>query len=341
MAQVSDLGIDLGTSNVVIYQKGKGIVQRQPAVVAIDRFSKSVLGIGQDAYKMIGRTPGNILAVRPLRQGTVGDFELANTMLRYFMNIIIGRRIFGRPRVVLSVPSGVNESDKNSIVSVLFDAGARGTQLLDRPLAAAIGAGLDIRQHYGCMVVDMGAGVTDIAVISGGEIIESTSVCYGGDYFDDAIIRFLRKKHNLLVGERTAEEIKINLGCAVPLATELNMDATGRDLIAGLPRTRTISSTEIYEALRDAVTDLVEAIQTVLERAPAQLAADIFDNGIMLTGGAASLNGLAEAVSAALHVRCYVAADPQQCVATGCGRILEDLAGYRQLLGSGRRRSFR
>ena len=244
MAQVSDLGIDLGTSNVLIYQKGKGIVLRQPAVVAIERVSKKVLAVGTDAYKMIGRTPGNVLALRPLRQGVVSDFELTNTMLRHFMGMVIGKRFFGRPRVVLSVPSGVNEAEKSSLISILFDAGAKRTQLLDRPIAAAMGVGMDFQKPYGCMVVDMGAGVTDIAVLASGQVIEAASVCYGGDYFDDAIIRYLRKKHNLLIGERSAEEVKITLGTAIPPLAPLTEEVTGRDLLSGLPKTMTVSSSD-------------------------------------------------------------------------------------------------
>ena len=264
MAQVSDLGIDLGTSNVLIYQKGKGIVLRQPAVVAIERTSKKVLAVGTEAYRMIGRTPGNVLALRPLRQGVVSDFELTNTMLRHFMSMVIGKRIFGRPRVVLSVPSGVNEAEKSSLISILFDAGAKRTQLLDRPIAAAMGVGMDFQKPYGCMVVDMGAGVTDIAVLASGQVIEAASVCYGGDYFDDAIIRYLRKKHNLLIGERSAEEVKITLGTAIPPMSPLTEEVTGRDLLSGLPKTLAVSSAEIYEALKDAVADLIESIQSVL-----------------------------------------------------------------------------
>jgi len=216
MAQVSDLGIDLGTSNVLIYMKGKGIVLREPAVVAIERQSKHVLAVGSDAYKMIGRTPGNILAVRPLRQGVSSDFELTNTMLRYFVGHVIGKRFFSRPRVVMSVPTGVNDSEKHNLIRIMLDAGAKHTQLLDRPTAAALGVGIPFQEAYGSMIVDMAAGVTDIAVLSMGEIVSASCVPIGGDYFDDAIIRYLRKKHNLLIGERTAEEIKINIGSAVP-----------------------------------------------------------------------------------------------------------------------------
>ena len=341
MAHVSDLGIDLGTSNVLIYQKGKGIVLRQPAVVAIERMSKKVLAVGTEAYRMIGRTPGNVLALRPLRQGVVSDFELTNTMLRHFMSMVIGKRIFGRPRVVLSVPSGVNEAEKSSLISILFDAGAKRTQLLDRPIAAAMGVGMDFQKPYGCMVVDMGAGVTDIAVLASGQVIEAASVCYGGDYFDDAIIRYLRKKHNLLIGERSAEEVKVTLGSAVPPVSPLTSEVTGRDLLSGLPKTLKVSSAEIYEAVKDAVADLIESIQGVLERTPPQLASDIFEDGIVLTGGAASLAGLPEAIYNELHIPCGVADDPQTSVVLGCGRALDNPHAYKNVLSDSRRGGMR
>ncbi len=338
MAQVSDLAIDLGTSNVLMYQKGRNIVLRQPAVVAIERNTKKVLAIGAEAQRMIGRTPGNILAIRPLKNGVVGDFELTNTMLRHFMQTIIGKRLFGRPRVVLSVPSGVSETEKSSIVSILFDAGASRTQLLDRPIAAAMGVGLDFQKPYGCMVVDMGAGVTDIAVRASGQVIEASSVCYGGHYFDDAIIRYLRKKHNLLIGERTAEEVKITLGTAVPpIGEPLTKEVTGRDLLSGLPKMQKISSDEVYEAIKDVVADLTESIYDVIQRTPPQLASDISEDGIVLTGGAAALAGLPEAIYNALHIPCGVAEDPQTSVVLGCGRALDNPHTYKNVLMDSRR----
>ena len=337
MAQISDIGVDLGTSNVLIYMKGKGIMLREAAVVAIERESKKILAVGSDAYRMIGRTPGNVLAVRPLRNGTVSDFELTSTMLRYFVGNVVGRRMFSRPRAVVSVPSGVNEVEKRSIISIMFDAGMRRTQLLDRPVAAALGVGLQINEGYGSMIIDMGAGVTDIAVMSMGEVVVSSCVPIGGDYFDDAIIRYLRRKHNLLIGERTAEEIKINIGCAVPQIGDITMDVTGRNLISGLPKTQSDTTSEIHEALKEPVGELIEAIQAVIERTPPQLASDIFDDGIVFTGGAAALKGLTEAVYGALHIPCGVADDPQTSVVMGCGRALEDLQGMKHLLGDGRK----
>ncbi len=337
MAQVNDIGIDLGTSNVIIYMKGKGIVLREPAVVAIERESKKVLAVGSDAYRMIGRTPSNVLAVRPLKQGTVTDFELTSTMLRYFVGNVVGKRMFSRPRAVISVPSGVNEVEKRSIISTMFDAGMRRTQLLDRPIAAALGVGLPFQEAYGTMIVDMGAGVTDIAVLSMGEVVVSSCVPYGGDAFDEAISRYMRKMHNLLIGERTAEEIKITAGSAVPGVNKAPMDVTGRNVISGMPKTMTISPEDVYEALKDPMNDLIEAIQGVIERTPPQLASDIFEDGIVFSGGAAALTGLAEAVYASLNVPCGVADDPQTSVVMGCGMALEDLAGMKHLLGDNRR----
>ena len=332
MAQVNDIGVDLGTSNVLIYMKGKGIMLREPAVVAVERDSRKILAVGSDAYRMIGRTPGNVVAVRPLRQGTVADFELTSTMLRYFVSNVVGRRLFARPRAVVSVPSGVNDVEKHSIISIMFDAGMRRTQLLDRPIAAALGVGIQFEEAYGSMIVDMGAGVTDIAVLSMGEVVVSSCVPIGGDYFDDAIIRYLRKKHNLLIGERTAEEIKINIGSAVPQVGDLSMDVTGRNLISGLPKTQSVTTSEVFEALKDAVGELIEAIQAVIEHTPPQLASDIFDDGIVFSGGAAARQGLTEAVSATLRIPCSLADDPQTSVVMGCGRALEDLSGMKHLL---------
>ncbi len=337
MARMSDLGIDIGTSNVLIYQKGKGIVLRQPAVVSIERTSKKVLAVGTEAYRMIGRTPGNILPIRPMRQGMVGDLELTNTMLRNFMGSIIGNRFFARPRVVLSVPSGVSESDKNSIISILYDTGVQRTQLIERPIAAALGVGMDFHKPYGCMIVDMGAGVTDIAVLASGQVVESASVCYGGDYFDDAIISYLRKKHNLLIGERSAEEVKITIGSAVPPVGDMTYDVTGRNLLSGLPKTQTVHAEEIHEAIKDAVDDLIESIRSVLEHTPPQLASDIFEDGIVLTGGAAALAGLPEAIYGALRTPCGVAEDPQTSIVLGCGRVLDDFSAYKNLLSDSRR----
>ena len=340
MAAYSDIGIDLGTSNVLVYMKGKGIVLREPAVVAVDRDNRQILAIGEEARRMLGRTPNTILAIRPLREGVIADFELTSEMLRHFVFKVIGKRFFSRPWAVVSLPSGVNEVEKRSIVSTMFDAGMRRTQLLDRPIAAALGAGLDLGAAYGAMLVDVSAGVTDIAVLSMGQVVVSDLSKVGGDRFDDAIIRYLRRKHNLLIGERTAEEMKITIGSVLPRTEQLYMEVTGRNLLTGLPKTIRVNSDEITEALDEPLQAFIESIHAVLERTPAELAADIFEAGILFTGGGAEMMGLCEAVSSALKVPCSLADDPQNCVVMGCGRALEDPQILRRFQDSGRRRMF-
>lgn len=336
MAQIGDIGIDLGTSNVLIYMKGRGIVLREPAVVAVERDTRKSIAVGKEALRMVGRTPASMQVIRPLRNGTVADFELARVMLQQFILQAVGRRFFSRPRAVISVPSGVTDTEKRSIISALLDAGMRRTQILDRPVAAALGIGLPFEDPYGTMIVDMGAGLTDIAILSSGKTNLLHSVPMGGDAFDDAIIRYLRRKHNLLIGERTAEELKVNIGCAVPRQDEISMDVTGRNLISGLPKTLTVTSSEVYEAIRECVTGLTDAIHAVLENASPQLASDIFEDGIIFTGGASALVGLTEAVGKLLNVPCGVAEDPQTSVVMGCGRVVDDLSGMKHLLGSNR-----
>ncbi|MBQ2700818.1 MAG: rod shape-determining protein, partial [Clostridia bacterium] len=266
MASYNDIGIDLGTSNVLIYMKGKGIVLREPAVVAIDRDSRDVLAVGEDARRMVGRTPSSILAIRPLKQGVISDFELASAMLRYFVVKVVGKRLFNRPRAVISLPTGVNEVEKRSIISTMFDAGMRRTQLLEKPIAAALGSGLPIDEAYGSMIVDVGAGVTDVAVLSVGQAVVADCTKVGGDLFDDAIIRHLRRKHNFLIGERTAEELKINIGSAIPRSENLYLEVTGRNLLTGLPKTMRVTSDEITEALDEPLQAFIESIHAVLER---------------------------------------------------------------------------
>ena len=332
MAQVNDIGIDLGTSNVEIYMKGKGIVLREPAVVAVDRDTHNILSIGSEAYRMIGRTPASIQVIRPLAQGEMIDFDLTSAMLRFFITGLTGRRLLSRPRAILSVPTGVKEIEKKAIVTSLFDAGLRRTQLLDKNLAAALGADLNIMGEYGCLVVDISAGMTDMAVVYNQSPTVVSSIKVGGDQFDDAVTRYLRKKYNLLIGERTAEQVKITLGSAVRRDNPVSMEVTGRNLITGLPHVMSIESGEIFEAMAECVNDLIEGIQMLIERTPPQLASDIFDGGVTLTGGGAGLYGLAEAVSSVLKIPCQVAQDPRDCVAMGCGRVLEEPSVYRTLL---------
>ena len=341
MASVLDIGVDLGTSSVIIYGKGKGVVLNEPAVIAFDRDTRNVLAVGEEARRMIGRTPSNVAAVRPLQSGMIPDIDMACTMLRFFVSKVVGKRLLGGPRILLSVPSGVNSTDRHRITSSLFEIGARRTQLMERPVAAAIGARLPIGEAYGEMIVDIGGGTTDIAVISQGKIIASNrdSVTHtGGDAFDDAIIRFIRRKHNLLIGELTAEDLKISIGSALPRAEQFYMEITGRNLISGLPKVMRITSDEITEALEDPLHCLFEDIQAVLEKTPAELLADIYENGITLSGGGAVLAGLCEAVSMALKVDCVLAEYPQDCVARGCGLTLENWSEFGRFLSDRHKR---
>ena len=335
MAQTNDIAIDLGTSNVVIFMKGRGIVFREPSVVAVDRESQNIIAFGMEAYRMIGRTPANVNVVRPLAQGEMLDFDLTSAMLRHFVTSVVGKHLIARPRAVMAVPTGVKDMEKKALISSMFDAGIRRTQLLDKNIAAALGAQLNFMGPYGSLVVDISAGNTDLAVLYNSSVSVISSVHIGGDHFDDAIIRYLRKKYNMLIGERTAEQIKITLGGAVRRDPPVVMDITGRNLISGLPKTMSIESDEIYEAIVDQVNDLVEAVQVVIERTPPQLASDIFDGGATLTGGGALLYGLAEAVGDALNIPCHVSPDARDCVVLGCARVLSDPAGLRHMLANG------
>lgn len=334
MAQNGDIGIDLGTSNVVIYVKGRGVVFREPSIVAVDRESSQILAFGMEAYRMIGRAPSNINIIRPLAQGEMIDFDLTASMLRYYITNVIGRKFLARPRAIMAVPSGVKEMEKKALITALFDAGLRRTQILDRVIAAALGAQLNFLGSYGSMVADMSAGGTDLAVLSNGIVSVFSSVHVGGDMFDDAIIRYLRKKYNMLIGERTAEQVKITLGGALRRNPKVIMDITGRNLISGLPKTITIDSDEIYESLIDVVNSLIESVQAVIERTPPQLASDILEGGVTLTGGAASLYGLSEAISDVIRIPCRIASEPRDCIVLGCAKVLMDPSGMRHLLSA-------
>ena len=332
MPQINDIAIDLGTSNVVIYMRGQGIVLREPAAVSIDQDTRRILAFGTEAWRMIGRTPASIQVIRPLAQGEMIDFDLTGNMLRYFVAQVTGNHRFSRPRAILSAPSGVKELEKKALVTTLFDAGIRRTQLLDRNIATALGAQLNFLGEYGCMLADISAGGTDLAVLYNGTPTVISSLHMGGDQFDDAVIRFLRRKYNMLIGERTAEQIKITLGSAIRRDQLISMDITGRNLISGLPKTMTVDSDEIYESLIDCVNDLIEGIQVLIEKTPPQLASDIFESGITLTGGGAQLYGLAEAVAGVMKVPCRVADEARDCTVLGCARVLEDPAQYKYLL---------
>ena len=330
MAAGTDIGIDLGTASVLVYVKGKGVVLKEPSVVAFDRNTNKIKAIGEEARLMLGRTPGNIVAVRPLRQGVISDYTVTEKMLSYFISRTVGKSLFGRkPRISVCVPSGATEVEKKAVEDATYQAGAREVSIIEEPVAAAIGAGIDIAKPCGNMIVDIGGGTTDIAVISLGGTVVSTSIKIAGDDFDEAIVRYMRKKHNLLIGERTAEDIKIKVGSAYPKAEVTTMNVRGRNLVTGLPKTVEVSSEETEEALREATSQIVEAVHSVLEKTPPELASDIADRGIVLTGGGSLLSGLEDLIEAKTGINTMTAEDPMTCVAIGTGKFIEFLAGYR------------
>ncbi len=321
-----DLGIDLGTANMLVHVRGKGILIREPSVVAIRNDSnKEVLAVGEEAKRMIGRTPGNIVAIRPMRDGVIADFDITQEMLKYFIKKASAKRISVRPRVVVCVPSGVTEVEKRAVEEATKQAGAREAYLIEEPMAAAIGAGLPVHEPTGSMIVDVGGGTSEVAIISLGGIVTSKSLRVGGNKLDDAIVSYIKKEYNLMIGERTAEEIKINIGSAFPKDKEESMDVRGRDLVTGLPKTLRITSTEILEALKESVNNIVEAIKLTLEKTPPELAADIMDKGIMITGGGALLSGLNKLIRSETGMPVNIAEDPLDCVVLGTGKVLEEL----------------
>ncbi|HHV59642.1 MAG TPA: rod shape-determining protein [Clostridiaceae bacterium] len=324
-----DIGIDLGTATVLIYIRGKGIVLKEPSVVAVDKNTNKLLAVGEEARKMLGRTPGYIVAIRPLRDGVISDYDITERMLKYFIDKVCGRRFSSlfrfKPRIMVCVPSGVTEVEKRAVIDAAMQAGARRTYLIEEPIAAAIGAGLDITKACGSMVVDVGGGTTDIAVISLGGTVVSTSIKVAGDKFDESIVRYLRKKYNMMIGERTSEEIKIQVGTVYPRVKEVSMEVRGRNLITGLPKTVTITSTEIMEALEEPVAAIVDAVHSVLEKTPPELAADISDRGIVMTGGGSLVYGLDKLIQEKTGINVIIADDAVSCVALGTGKALENL----------------
>ena len=329
MAQYTDIGIDLGTASILVYIRGKGVVLKEPSVVAFDRDTNKIKAIGENARLMLGRTPGNIVAVRPLRQGVISDYKVTERMMKYFIQKAMGKRTFRKPRVAVCVPSGVTEVEKKAVEDATYEAGAREVSIIEEPIAAAIGAGIDISRPCGNMIVDIGGGTSDIAVISLGGTVVSASIKVAGDDFDEAIVRWMRKKHNLLVGERSAEDLKIKIGTVYDVGEETFMDVRGRDLVTGLPKTITVSSKETEEALREPVNQIVETIHSVLEKTPPELAADIADRGIVLTGGGSLLRGLEQLIYSKTGINTITAEDPMTAVAVGTGKYVEFLAGYR------------
>ena len=320
-----DIGIDLGTANTLVFMKGKGIIIREPSVVAVDTRTDIVKFVGLEAKQVIGRTPGSITAVRPLKDGVIADFDITTSMLEQFIKKALNKTFLAKPRVIICIPSGVTAVERRAVKEATERAGAKKVAIIEEPMAAAIGAGLPVEEPTGNMVVDIGGGTSEVAVISLGGIVAAKSVRVGGDAFDNAIIQYIKKKYNLLIGERTAENIKMNIGSAFPLETEETMEIKGRNLLNGLPENIEISSVEIREALGDALSSVIDAVKVTLEKTPLELAADIIDQGIMLTGGGALLRGLDRLISQETGMPVHIAESPLDCVAEGTGKVLENI----------------
>jgi len=326
-----DIGIDLGTASVLVYIKGKGIVIQEPSVVAIDTNTNKILEVGEEARKMLGRTPGNIVAIRPLRDGVISDFDITEKMLKYFIKKAVGNSMI-KPRVIICVPSGVTEVEKRAVLEASNNAGAKKTYLIEEPVAAAIGAGLDITKPSGHMIIDMGGGTTDIAVISLGGIVVSRSIKVAGDKCDEAIVRYVRKKYNVMIGLRSAEDLKINIGTAFPVEEEQYMEVRGRNLVTGLPVNLTISSSDLLEAMEETITSIADAVHSVLEKTPPELAADISEKGIVMTGGGCLVHGLDKLISKRTGLDVAIAEDAVSCVAKGTGQSLEHMDSLKDSL---------
>lgn len=327
-----DIGIDLGTANTLVFMRGKGIILREPSVVAVDTRKDQVLYVGQEAKDVIGRTPGSIVAVRPLKDGVIADFDITANMLQRFIKKVCGNSIFSHPNIIICIPSGVTDVERRAVREAAVASGGRKVSIIEEPMAAAIGAGLPVAEATGSMVVDIGGGTSEVAVISLGGIVTARSVRVGGDAFDNAIIQYIRRKHNLLVGERTAEQIKMDIGSAYPVEDEHTLEIKGRNLVDGLPKNITVTPGEIREALADSIDSVLDAIKTTLERTPPELAADIIDHGIMLTGGGALLKGLDALIARETGINVLIAERPLDCVALGTGKVLEDIDRLRDVL---------
>ena len=319
-----DIGIDLGTASIPVFVKGKGIALCEPSVVAVDKMSGKILAVGSDAQSMLGRTPGNIVAVRPLREGVISDYDMTEKMIKEFIKKVLGFRLF-KPNVIICIPSVITEVEERAVIDAGIQAGAKRVFLIEEPVAAAIGAGIDISKPNGNMIVDIGGGTTDIAVISLGGIVESTSIKVAGDKFDEAIVKYIRRKHNVLIGERTAEEMKINIGCVYPRPEDKTMEVKGRCLMTGLPRTFTVSSSEMIEAFEEVTVKILEAVHSVLERTAPELVGDIATNGIVMTGGGSLIYGFDKLIEAKTGIATRVADDAISCVAYGTGKSLDSI----------------
>ena len=330
----TDLGIDLGTANTLVFAQGQGVIIQEPSVVALDNHKNLVLAVGDEAKRMIGRTPGNVIAVRPMRDGVIADFDICETMLKYFIRKSITRNFLSKPRIIVGVPSGITGVEKRAVLDATYSAGAKEAYLLEEPMAAAIGANLPISEPTGSMIVDIGGGTTEVAVISLGGIVVSKSIRVAGDEMDDAIINHCRENYRLLIGERTAEEVKITLGSAFDTKDERTMEVRGRDLVSGLPKNFTLTSVEIREALKDTVTTIVDSIRTTLEKTPPELSSDIMDTGITLAGGGALLKGLDKHIEAETNISVSLAEDPLKSVALGTGKALDEIEILKSVLVS-------
>jgi rod shape-determining protein MreB len=320
-----DLGIDLGTANILVYAQGQGVIIQEPSVVALDNHKKIVLAVGNDAKRMIGRTPGNVIAVRPLRDGVIADFDITQTMLEYFIKKAKAKGSWLKPRIIVGVPSGITGVEKRAVLDATYQAGGKECYLIEEPMAAAIGAGLPVSDAAGSMIVDIGGGTTEVAVISLGGIVVAKSIRVAGDEMDEAIITHCRDNYRLLIGERTAEEIKIKLGSAFDEGEELTLEVRGRDLVSGLPKTFTLTNAEVRDALRDTIRTIVDGIKSTLERTPPELSSDIMDTGITLAGGGALLRGLDKHIEAETQIKVNIAPNPLECVAIGTGKALEEI----------------
>lgn len=338
MALTPDIGIDLGTASVLIYVKGKGIVLQEPSVVAVDTNNGKILEVGEEAQNMLGRTPGHIVAIRPLKDGVISDYDMTEKMLKSFIQKVtggVGLFRFFKPQIIVCVPSGVTEVEKRAVIDATIEAGAREVYLIEEPIAAAIGAGLDISQPSGSMIVDIGGGTSDVAVISLGGIVESTSIKMAGDKFDEAIAKYLKKNYNLIVGERTAEAVKMNIGSAFERPKEVYMDVRGRNQLTGLPETIKLSSADTLDALKESVVQIADAVHSVLERTPPELSADISEKGILMTGGGSLLWGLDKMIENRTGIKVYIAEDTISCVAKGTGEALKSI---KQLIQTSKKR---
>lgn len=327
----SDIGIDLGTATVLVYIKGKGIVLKEPSVVAIDKSNNRILAVGEEARMMIGRTPGNIVAIRPLRDGVISDYDVTEKMLKYFIKKAYGTRGWSKPRVIVCIPCEATGVERRAVKDAALNSGARKVYLIEEPIAAAIGSGLDISKPSGCMVVDIGGGTTDVAVISLGGMVVRSSINIAGDKFDEAIIKYIRKEHSIMIGERTAEDLKMKIGCAYKRDEDISMEVKGRDLVTGLPKNVLITSEEMRSALEDPSRAIAECVHSVLEMTPPELAADISEKGILMTGGGSLLWGLDKLLEAKTKVPVRVDKDPISCVALGTGKALDSLDKLDQL----------